>query len=509
MKQNILIDSQVLQTSAWKRGMGRYLISLIMGLSKIKEGPKLTLIFNKDLVLTRECRKILSKIAPDADLYFLQFAKGMSDLVEERNSRILDEFIEQNKLQSSIFVNGSIFTFDYQPAFPSLTINTCIFYDIIPYKHWNIFNRYFPAEEYSRRFKYIYKCEHIFAISKTVKNDLHNYFLIPENKVTNISGAEIPHFLEHNDYLDSPLFSGRYVLLPGGDSPHKNMLRAIKAFDEFNSQFGDSLRLIITSYYSDENIERMNQLSSNIVLTGNIPENKLRSLYKNAELIIFPSIDEGLGLPLLEAVYYGRKVACSDIPVFREISSSAFYFFDPKNVQDIQRALMDAFVGIDWEHKLKAYNKIRETFTWHETANRLLKALPGIIIAAPKKNSFTQSILVEQDYSLETNKLVSGEVIRNGNLDKITVYCDLLEDYAYNKTTPPFIFMYFLECKDISDFVKSKSLRRSVIITPHSNLSIILGEKLEAQFVGDNKLRRKILREVTSSSHKERVADGT
>jgi glycosyltransferase involved in cell wall biosynthesis len=73
----------------------------------------------------------------------------------------------------------------------------------------------------------------------------------------------------------------------------------------------------------------MTAYSDDIVFTGNVSEGTMKWLFDNCAFLVFPSEYEGLGLPVLEAIDSKKQIACSDISVFRELSATAFLFFDP------------------------------------------------------------------------------------------------------------------------------------------------------------------------------------
>lgn len=491
VSNTIIVDCQVLQTKAWTRGMGRYLISLLMGIYQMTEHPRVVLIFNENLKFPLERQQLLKKVVPDADHFYLPFGEGLSDRVERTNSRLLDEFVKKQELEGAVFVNGSIFSFDYQPAFPASTYNTCIFYDMIPLKRWDIFYNYFPEREYFKRFKYLYTCQTIFAISAAVRQDLIKMLDFSPEKVVNISGANIPQFLrDENGHDTTQSRKGyRYVLLVGGDSPHKNMLRAIRAFDEFNAEFGDTFKLVITSFYSEKNKQRMRSLSPNIELTGQISDQELSSLYKDAEIVFFPSLDEGLGLPVLEAVEYGRKLACSSIPVFQEISKSAFYYFDPVNITDMSRALTDAITGKEWGQKEALYKSINDKFTWRSSADRLVSALPGAENSHhPQPSARPLSIIVEQAGDMATLREVSRLVNMHGSINGITIYMDKLSDRNKKATDVPLMFDCFIPSRDIPDATyKALKTDSRIILTNKSSLTLMIGLAVNGQFIGNSK----------------------
>jgi len=508
LTKTLIIDCQVFQTAAWTRGMGRYLVSLIMGIYQNPDYPEVILVFNKNFSLTSDCSASLGKVAPKAKRVFLDFDKGLSDQIAKHNEGILDNYITEEHLEDSVYLNGSIFSFDYAPIFPSKTLNTCIFYDMIPLKRWSAFYKFFPDEEYFKRFKHLYACDMVFAISEGVRQELVQLFGFDDASAVNIRGAEIPHFLEHaakSQNLHPAKKSFRYILLPGGNSPHKNMLRAIGAFDEFNATFGDTFKLVITSFYSDDNIKIMQSISPNIELTGNVSDDELHLLYKGSEVVMFPSLDEGLGLPVLEAVGYGLKVACSSIAVFKEISNKAFYLFDPESPADMSRALMDAVINKDWEKKRVEYAAIKKKFTWQNSARSLLDGLErGTPTSVPRH---VQSIIIEQAGDIETLRKISA-ILRMGNIETTTLFIDTLAELKKKPNDLPVIFKYFLHTYDISDAPRKAKGDVYVPLTRKSMYSIPIGIALDASFPSSSKDAKEASKRLIGSFGDEFMPEG-
>jgi glycosyltransferase involved in cell wall biosynthesis len=91
----------------------------------------------------------------------------------------------------------------------------------------------------------------------------------------------------------------------------------------------------------------------------------------NCEALLFPSEYEGLGLPVLEAIQKNRPVACSDIAVFREMSKTAFSYFDPTLGTSIARALDDT---LKTKVDSRAYANILERYEWERSAHLMIAA---------------------------------------------------------------------------------------------------------------------------------------
>lgn len=466
----LVIDARLLQTSTWSRGMGRYMLGIIQGLAEQLRQPRVMLLFGEEFGVDDSRVGAIHRANPHAEIVTLPILKGRADRIRQGNAKIVDEFLKNEGLSNVIFLQASIFTFDYFPFYPGSTFNTCIFYDMIPIKLWSMFVSFFPGYEYFSRFKALYEADKIFSISNTVKNDLMEYLGFNEVDVINIDGASVPDiYHEAITVSHTRPREYRYVLLPGGDAPHKNMLRAIRGFDIFNAQFGDIYKLIITSFYSKENERRMFEMSPNIELTGQVSDEGLRNLYAHAEMVLFPSLDEGLGLPILEAVNYGKKVVCSDIPIFKELSGEAFYYFDPFNPQEIADALSAALADKDDQALQAKYECINDRFTWSKSVAALLSVQ---LVKEPSRSRGASgcSIVVEQDGSAQLTQTIGRIVRTHYKSQGVNMFVNIL-DTQLDATAFPLIFNHMLPTRDISDVIKKSAKQRIVIYTNQSYLS--------------------------------------
>ncbi len=488
IRRSVIIDGQVLQTTAWSRGMGRYLLSLLDGIEQNgTAGQRIIIAFSNNLELDNEKKTLINKLIPSAELVFLNFSKGLSDAVERKNSKVLDDFVDKNNLEGALFILASLFSFDYQPAYPTTTTNACIFYDIIPLKRWSTFYKYFPEKEYFSRFKLLYNSDRIYSISQSVKGDLERYLGFNKDDIVNIDGAEIRNFEAQSDEVVLTKPDYRYILLSGGDSPHKNMLRAIRAFDIFNAEFGDAFKLVVTSYYSKENIKRMKSLSANVVIAGEVSDSELHNLYEHAELVLFPSLDEGLGLPILEAVGYDKKIACSNIPVFKEISKNALFFFDPLDINDIAYALKTALVSGSTDKLTSAYASIKNKFQWTRTANLLMQDLRTLKYAKDRTIAGPRvSVIIEQDGDTKSLYAVAKIVRKYYKTHSMRLFVDTRFEEGRRGDKIPIVFDAFIPTHDIIDAVrKTGDDTKVVIYTPRSVYSqVLFDQKVDSVYLG-------------------------
>lgn len=181
------------------------------------------------------------------------------------------------------------------------------------------------------------------AISDSLytRKEVLKYRLIPPKKIKVVySGPGV------QPYNHDCGFGGQfkpYVLYVGGHIPTKNVVRLIAAFSKLKSV--PKMKLVLVGWGKPHHIEKTKQAIVNhgveerVILLPSISDPELSSLYANCSGFVFPSLYEGFGLPVLEAMAHGIPVACSYSSSLPEIAGDAAVYFDPLNVLDIKHAI--------------------------------------------------------------------------------------------------------------------------------------------------------------------------
>jgi glycosyltransferase involved in cell wall biosynthesis len=116
--------------------------------------------------------------------------------------------------------------------------------------------------------------------------------------------------------------------------------------------------------------------ASNITDLGAVDDPTLKALYQRALVLVFPSLYEGFGLPLLEAMRCGCVVAASSVPALRECGGAAAHYFDPSSPPAIAQALRELIDGPALRDELRARGRERAAaFGWDASAGALLAVL--------------------------------------------------------------------------------------------------------------------------------------
>jgi glycosyltransferase involved in cell wall biosynthesis len=216
------------------------------------------------------------------------------------------------------------------------------------------------------RKKVFSKVDRFIAISQQTKDELIKFYNIDFNKID-----VIYHGIKINNLnkTQEKLIKEPYFLYVGGRNSYKNFDFFIEAFCEFSK--GKELKLICSGKpFSKLEHSKFEKLGiKNKISHYFAKENELPSLFENAIAFIYPSLNEGFGLPILEAFNFNCPCAISNIQCFKEVAGEAALYFDPTNSSSIIECLKIIFENGDLRLALikKGKNRLKD-FTWQKTA---------------------------------------------------------------------------------------------------------------------------------------------
>ena len=171
-----------------------------------------------------------------------------------------------------------------------------------------------------------------------------------------------------------------YIFYLGRIERKKNIPRLIEAFSEVVKKY-PNIKLVLTgtaSFGYDEVKYLISEfgLEENVIKTGWIEENDLPYLYAGAELFIFPSLYEGFGIPLIEAMACGTPVCCSNASAITEIVDGAAHAFDALNQKDMSDKIIEILNNDELKKSLsdKGLERVK-AFNWKLTATETLKVI--------------------------------------------------------------------------------------------------------------------------------------
>jgi glycosyltransferase involved in cell wall biosynthesis len=282
-------------------------------------------------------------------------------------------------------------------------------YDLIPlimldqYKavwgHW--------ATTWVARLGLIRSAHQVLTISQQTANDAMERLHVPEERITVIDSGVSGHFsslaasrTEADSILRSALPKVRpgFLLYVGGTDYRKNLEGAIRAYAQLPPDLRDAHQLVIAGNLAHLRrftlrafARRLGIESRNVLLTGLVGDRELAALYRACELFIFPSLYEGAGLPILEAMTCGAAVAASGVSAMPELLGDRRATFDPEDPSDIARCVREVLEDPAMLEALRERSRGRAgLYTWERVAKLTLEGYERAM-EVPLDSSFVRA----------------------------------------------------------------------------------------------------------------------
>lgn len=211
----------------------------------------------------------------------------------------------------------------------------------------------------------------IFADSESTKKDALDYLKIDSSRIiVNYPGVE----LQSNDAILPPFLKGRkYILTVGKREPRKNLDRLITAFNK--APPNDTLLVVVGNKGWGHTLDSQ-ATTDQVRFLGYVSDGELKLLYKNALAFVYPSVWEGFGYPVIEAMSLGVPVATSNTSSLGEIAAGHAVLFDPESIEEIAESIQQLSADDKLRKKLSgAGKKHAESFTWKKYYATMMEAL--------------------------------------------------------------------------------------------------------------------------------------
>ena len=317
----------------------------------------------------------------------------MLNMMGKRFSSGLERRIEGTALMwrlNKLLNDSSVAPVYFSPhSMPPIILNKkkiktaiCI-HDIIPVLHPEV------CTEWSIKFfkllrKQLPQIDGIICVSESTRNHLFDWMPELENKPSTV----IHHAADdcfsppnknkfNNEVLDTIKVSRPFFLAVGTIEPRKNLNLLLESYAKLIERHGDNApQLIICGPkgWSDLGLNTQGtrlKILDHISFTGYISNEALAVLYSSAICLIFPSLYEGFGLPVLEAISSGAPVLCSSIPILHEILGDAALFFNPSDSNQMMECMERIFLNKGLRADLISLGFQRaKLFSWTQTADK-------------------------------------------------------------------------------------------------------------------------------------------
>ncbi len=229
----------------------------------------------------------------------------------------------------------------------------------------------------------------IITPSQAVRLDVIHRLGVPEERVVAIPEAAGPRFVPIEDaealgHIRSKYrLASRYILSVGSLEPGKNRARLIRAYAQLRSE-GIDCPLAVAGqpawhYEGDFELVRRLGLDEQVRFLGYVPDDDLPAIYSGATLLAFPSLYEGFGLPVLEAMACGTPVIAANVSATAEVAADAALLVDPRDVAVLAGAMGRLLSDERLQADLRARGLARaKQFSWQRTARETLSLYEAV-----------------------------------------------------------------------------------------------------------------------------------
>jgi glycosyltransferase involved in cell wall biosynthesis len=220
----------------------------------------------------------------------------------------------------------------------------------------------------------------ILCISKSTKNDLLERNPLPENRVliTHLATEFNPSLEENNDFIPSRPF----FLYVGSRGTYKNFNNLLIALAKIGSKIPDVLLCVVGSPFDSTEKEQISKLNldNHIENFSYASDAHLAKLYRNCVAFVYPSLYEGFGIPLLEAMICQAPIIASNTSSFPEVVGDAGLLFDPTSVADLADRLLFMLDNPAERDILitKGLERVKH-FSWDKTAAQTVEAYRSVL----------------------------------------------------------------------------------------------------------------------------------
>lgn len=258
---------------------------------------------------------------------------------------------------------------------------------------FKILPEYFPAKDLKKLNRLsdlaISAADSLIAVSAATKKDILNFY--PHFEAEKIT--VVPHGYDENLFTIPPadeyrktildsyhLERKKYLLYVGAIQPRKNLEILIEAFEKIKPDNQD-FKLMLAgapAWMSENTLKRIAEspFSEDIIVSGTVPFKQLPVLYRDAAAFVFPSMYEGFGIPVLEALASGAPTILADNSSLPEVGGDAALYFETHDCQDLVRCILLVLRDDILREKLSLLGKERvRQFSWEKTAKLTLDRL--------------------------------------------------------------------------------------------------------------------------------------
>lgn len=249
---------------------------------------------------------------------------------------------------------------------------------LIPKSHLLYYKRYTP--------KMLAKAKAITTASAFSKNDIIDQYVVSADKINVVYNAAKEIFeplTDEEKQATKAKYTGRkeYFIYAGAIHPRKNLVNLLKAFSLFKKRQQSSMKLVLTgrlAWKYDSFVKNLKtyKYRDDVVMTGYVGEEEIKKLIGSAYAMVYPSLFEGFGVPVLEAMQSDVPVITSLNSSMQEIAKEAALYADPESPADIAEKMMLLYKDEKLRSQLIEKGRVTgKQYSWEQSAEHLWQSI--------------------------------------------------------------------------------------------------------------------------------------
>lgn len=404
----IAYDLQACMTDSRDRGIGRYsenLVGAMVRMAGSRGSESQIALDGTDPTRLQDARSRLrhQRIAAPTVVYNYP-SSAVTDLEPVRTlsaatlrGRFFEALSPDAVVQTTHFEAGTNYATDLHWSRPSAIPSAVVAYDLIPL----VFpDRYMPAgsfvsQWYPRKCESFRKFDLFLAISQATRDDLIRYLDIPAERI-HVIGAGLDESLLaaattgtrfHDGILGQLGILEPYVLMVGNGDWRKNTMGTVETFARLPRSVRDHHLLVLTQVGDDVRqalAGPLRHVQDRVRILGKVDDDTLATLYHRCAVFFFPSLYEGFGLPVLEAMAFGAPVISSNLGSLPEVVHDPRCLFDPRDEEAMLAILADSLERSAFRNILQqGAAEHARSFTWDRCASEAFDALSMLVGRSP------------------------------------------------------------------------------------------------------------------------------
>lgn len=407
----LLIDVQGAQNDSRFRGIGRYVNALLLHLIRTKaKDDEIFLLLNGELVDgEREIRATYSGlVGPNNFKVWYPVVPAAWSSFGSLARRLASQMIREwaiRELSPDCVVVSSLFEGCADNVVTSIppsggTMTAVVFYDLIPFLFPHLYlGSPILQSWYDDKLNQLRSADLLLAISDASRQDVITHLGISEKLVKNVSsGIDAEYFCQIGASWQNTMrkygISGRFLLYVGAADPRKNLDTFLRAFGSLPACDIRDVYIVMVGQITNDQKKSLRKIAhtfpggaKQLIVVGHVSDGELIAFYRNALAFVFPSLHEGFGLPLLEAMVLGCPVIASNCSAFPEVVGLQEALFDPCSIQSIASKIHKVIVNQEFRIGLVQKQGERlPLFSWGRVADRVWSAIRELMAVKTAKS---------------------------------------------------------------------------------------------------------------------------